>query len=230
MKSATFAEFFAGIGLVRDAIGPLGWVCTFANDISEKKAEMYRARFGDGDLAVKDVAELRTSDLPAGLSLVTASFPCIDVSLAGNRAGLAGKHTGAYWPFFHLLQRYSEENDAPTAILLENVTGLVSSHGGADLEKIIQSLNELGYRCDLVKVDAKWFVPQSRPRLFVVALQRDDQNMATDWDSRTTRLRPEPIQRFVSAHPELELGHVILPDPPERIGDRTEFARIPSCG
>ena len=43
---AAFAEFFAGIWLVREAIEPLGWQCVFANDISHAKAEMYDARSG----------------------------------------------------------------------------------------------------------------------------------------------------------------------------------------
>ena len=91
---AAFAEFFAGIGLVREAMEPLGWRCVFANDIAPGKAEMYRTRFGFRHFVVDDVNNLTVDQLPADIDLVTASFPCIDLSLAGNRAGLAGEHSG----------------------------------------------------------------------------------------------------------------------------------------
>ena len=99
-----FAEFFAGIGLVREAIEPLGWDCVFANDIAPPKAEMYSARFGSNHLNVGDIHDLTLADLPDDLDLLTASFPCIDLSLAGNRNGLAGRHSGTIWPFLNLVE------------------------------------------------------------------------------------------------------------------------------
>ena len=127
-----FAEFFAGIGLVREAIEPLGWECAFANDIAPVKAEMYTARFGAEHLRVDDINNLTLGDIPDELDLLTASFPCIDLSLAGNRNGLAGPHSGAIWPFLDLVGEISCARSTPAALLLENVTGLLTSHGGAD--------------------------------------------------------------------------------------------------
>ena len=168
-----FAEFFAGIGLVREAIEPLGWECVFANDIAPAKAQMYTARFGPEHLHVGDIHELVVSDIPDGIDLLTASFPCIDLSLAGNRNGLAGRHSGTIWPFLDLADELCRRGDAPSALLLENVTGLLSSEEGRDLRAICERIGALGYRIDIVTLDAKWFAPQSRPRLFVVALRRD---------------------------------------------------------
>lgn len=167
MEERRFAEFFAGIGLVRLALEPLGWKCVFANDISEEKAELYREQFGGSELDVRDIRAVKAKDLPKGLSLVTASFPCIDLSPAGNRNGLDGHHSRAFGPFIRLLDEYCPRSRAPNAILLENVLGLLTSEGGKDLARVIRSVNELGYRCDIVVVDAKWFVPQSRPRVFI---------------------------------------------------------------
>ncbi len=169
----SFAEFFSGIGLVREAIEPLGWDCAFANDIAPDKATMYRDRFGDPHLNVGDIHDLTLVDLPLGLELLTASFPCIDLSLAGNRRGLAGEHSGAIWPFLDLLEGLVRERVPPQALLLENVTGFLTSRGGQDLADVCQRIGELGYSIDLVVVDAKWFTPQSRPRLFVIALRND---------------------------------------------------------
>lgn len=66
MGALRFAEFFAGIGLVRLALEPLGWECVFANDISNDKAEMYRNRFGAGELCVRDIRDVDASNLPVG--------------------------------------------------------------------------------------------------------------------------------------------------------------------
>ena len=127
---SSFAEFFAGIGLVREAVEPLGWHCVFANDIAREKAEMYASRFGDEHLLVADIKQVGVDDLPTALGLATASFPCIDLSLAGNRAGLAGPHSGTVWPFLELVEGLCQQRSAPHALLIENVTGFLTSHGG----------------------------------------------------------------------------------------------------
>jgi len=59
----------------------------------------------------------------------------------------------------------------PAMVLLENVPGFLTSHGGADFETAIQELAALGYWVDSFMIDASWFVPQSRPRLFLVGYQ-----------------------------------------------------------
>ena len=116
---------------------------------------------------VDDINNLSFNDLPDDLDLLTASFPCIDLSLAGNRRGLAGQHSGTIWPFLDLTADIVGNGTPPKALLLENVTGFVTSHSGSDLEQVCE---RIGYLLDLIVVDAKWFTPQSRPRLFVVAL------------------------------------------------------------
>ena len=211
----TFAEFFAGIGLVRKAIEPLGWECAFANDISPKKAEQYERAYGGAHLIVDDINNLPETQLPPGIDLFTASFPCIDLSLAGNRNGIDGRHSSAFWPFLRLLRDYSETG-TPKAVLLENVVGMLTSNGGLDLSRIVAGLNELGYKVDVVVVDAKWFVPQSRPRVFVIGLLGDDDAMKAPVDSKPTRIRPNAVRAFQAAHQAANFGEIPLPDPPER--------------
>ena len=81
-------EFFAGGGMARLGLGK-PWKCTFANDVSEKKAGAYRAFYGDSpELIIGDVAPLSPDALPGTPTLVWASFPCQDLSLAGAGAGL----------------------------------------------------------------------------------------------------------------------------------------------
>ncbi len=212
---SSFAEFFSGIGLVREAIEPLGWDCVFANDIAEDKAEMYRARFGDDHLVVEDINRLRLTDLPDDLDLLTASFPCIDLSLAGNRRGLAGEHSGTIWPFLDLTAGLVSERTPPKALLLENVTGFVTSNQGRDLAEVCARIGELGYFLDLVAVDARWFTPQSRPRLFVLAIREDLVERPLPPTGNLTRLRTAAIRSFQSTHRDVPFAELSLPEPPQ---------------
>lgn len=107
------------------------WKCIFANDFCEKKAKAYRAFFGPSpELKVADVERLTTSDLSGVPDLVWASFPCQDLSLAGNGAGLDGERSGAFRPFWRLVSRMIDEGRAPRLVVLENVTGALTSHSG----------------------------------------------------------------------------------------------------
>src|SRR5271167_911358 len=106
-------EFFSGGGMARLGLGST-WECTFANDFSEKKASAYRASFGPSpELRVADVCKLTTEDLPGAPDLVWASFPCQDLSLAGNGAGLGGERSGTFRPFWRLVKGMVEEGRAP---------------------------------------------------------------------------------------------------------------------
>ncbi|CAJ0878920.1 DNA (cytosine-5)-methyltransferase 1 [freshwater sediment metagenome] len=162
-----FYEFFAGGGMARAGLGP-GWQCLFANDCDAKKSKSYRRNWGGGELHVGDVAAVTTAQLPGCAGLAWASFPCQDVSLAGARAGLAGTRSGAFWSFWRLVQALRAEGRAPALIVLENVTGLLSSHGGEDFAAICAALDAEGYRFGALVIDAAPFLPQSRPRLFIV--------------------------------------------------------------
>lgn len=158
------AEFFAGIGLVGKALEKEGWEILFANDIDPRKQLLFERNFPKTNFVLEDIANLRGKDIPR-IDLATASFPCIDLSLAGNRAGLAGNDSSVFWHFARLLNEMGHRR--PRNVLIENVTGLLSSHSGKDLRAIVTELNSLGYSCDLLIVDAAYFVPQSRPRLFI---------------------------------------------------------------
>ena len=221
---ATFAEFFAGIGLVREALEALGWKCVFANDIARGKADMYGERFGLRDFVLDDVRRVRVQDLPARIDLATASFPCIDLSLAGNRAGLAGEHSGTIWPFLDLLAARCRQGAPPPAVLLENVTGFLSSHGGQDLAKVCRCLAELGYVIDLMVVNARWFTPQSRPRLFVLAALADAAPAAPGRiPGAVSRLRPAAVRRFQGANADLPFVELPLPEPPRSASRELSF-------
>jgi DNA (cytosine-5)-methyltransferase 1 len=165
----TFIEFFAGAGMARAGLGP-EWECLFANDNDATKAASYAANFGDGHLRVCDVAKLTADDIPKRVDLCWASPPCQDLSEAGGRAGLDGTCSGAFWPFMRLIEGLRAEQRAPRLIVYENVAGLIDSRGGRDFEAVVGALNNAGYRFGALMIDAALFVPQSRPRIFIIGV------------------------------------------------------------
>lgn len=104
-QEATFAEFFAGIGLMRIGLENAGWKIRFANDIDPVKAKIYDEHFQDehDHFLLGDIHELNAGNIPT-VTLATASFPCTDLSLAGKREGLAGRHSSAFWGFIDALK------------------------------------------------------------------------------------------------------------------------------
>jgi DNA (cytosine-5)-methyltransferase 1 len=164
-------EFFAGGGLARLGLEP-DFACTFANDIDPGKASAYRTAFPPGeDMHQGDIWKLSPAKLPGKAALAWASFPCQDLSLAGARRGLAAPRSGAFWGFHQLIEKLGDEGRAPDVLALENVTGLLSSHGGADFTALLHALDGLGYRAGALEIDAALFTPQSRPRLFILAVR-----------------------------------------------------------
>lgn len=165
-----FYEFFAGGGLARAGLGSR-WTCRFANDIDVKKGASYIANWGRGEFHLGDVAHIAPGEVPGIADLAWASFPCQDLSLAGSGAGLRGRRSGTFWPFWRLMQGLAAEGRAPTVVVLENVCGMLTSHGGRDFTAIAVALAEGGYCFGALVVDAADFLPQSRPRLFLIAVR-----------------------------------------------------------
>lgn len=177
-----FYEFFAGVGMARLGLEPQ-WTCAWANDIDPKKSRIYKHNFGADHLDVRDVALVAAEvqegqsgsgspPFPKSLHMAWASFPCQDLSLAGWRRGMSAGRSGAYWPFWKLMHALEER---PPIMVIENVAGLLY---GDDFLGLCESLAALGMRFGSMLIDARHFLPQSRPRVFVIAvdggLQTDD--------------------------------------------------------
>ncbi|MEA1086423.1 DNA (cytosine-5-)-methyltransferase [Sphingomonas sp. CD22] len=186
---AEFYEFFAGGGMARAGLGA-GWTCLFANDFDHKKGLTYQANWGTGgELTVGDVKQVTAANLPGVADLVWGSFPCQDLSLAGGGAGLRGERSGTFYPFWDVIRGLIADDRAPQLIALENVCGTLTSHGGKDFEAICQTFADAGYRCGALVINAALFLPQSRPRLFVVGIH-------ADVNVDPALLAPGPIEPF----------------------------------
>ncbi len=156
--------------MVRAGLGP-DWTCRFANDIDAKKAAAYCANWGDDALHLGDVADIAPRQLPDQADLAWASFPCQDLSLAGPGRGLAGHRSGAFHGFWRVIEGLAAGGRAPALVAIENVCGTLTSRGGADFAVLIRTLSEGGYRPGALIIDAERFLPQSRPRLFVIGVR-----------------------------------------------------------
>lgn len=183
----TFVDFFAGSGLVTQGVKH---VCqpVWSNDICPKKAAIYTANHGSGHFHLGSIEDVCGAEIPHG-DIVWASFPCQDLSLAGKMGGLAASRSGMFWEWLRVLDEMPVK---PAVIALENVVGLLSANGGDDFRLLYEALRERSYKVGPMLLDARLWVPQSRPRVFVVAVQ--EQIDTTDYeDNGPNWLHPEPI-------------------------------------
>ncbi len=224
-NAKTFCEFFAGIGLVWEGLRPSGWDCVYSNDIDPKKKDVFESHFGRsahfhlGDIwhTLEVVERIKVKPF-----LATASFPCTDLSLAGYWKGLEGKESSTYFGFLKVLQALGESK--PPVVMLENVPSFLTSGKGKDFPVAMKALADLGYWIDAFIVDAKNFVPQSRPRLFVVGVHERISSplmvkesrlplYSTQWlqaVEESGNLHPKPLVKIMEAT-ELPTGWFTLP-------------------
>jgi DNA (cytosine-5)-methyltransferase 1 len=207
------AEFFAGIGLVRLALEQAGFQVVFANDIDSGKYAMYARNFDATHFLLGDIRNVHGDDVP-DIELATASFPCTDLSLAGYRGGLQGRESSMFWEFARVLEEMGDRR--PVVVMLENVLGFSSSNGGEDMRAALSELNRLGYWSDILVADARWFVPQSRPRMFVIG-SRLRLPVTVGWEP--SEVRPRWVGDFVRRHPELALQAAPITVPEARATD-----------
>jgi DNA (cytosine-5)-methyltransferase 1 len=165
----TVASFFAGIGgfdlgFERSGLRTV-WQCEidpFCTDILEQH--------WPGTPRAGDIKQVKADDIPDA-DVWAGGFPCQDVSLArmGPRKGLRGSQSGLFYEFARLV-----DERRPPVVLIENVPGLLSSHGGRDFGIVTRTLADLGYGVAWRVLNSRYFgVPQSRQRVFIVGSYRD---------------------------------------------------------
>lgn len=211
----TAAEYFAGIGLIRMGLQLFGWKIVFANDFSPKKFEMYQDFFPNAKehYKVEDIFKLNAAEIPT-TTLATCSFPCIDLSLAGNMNGIInGNHSSAFWGFINILK--AQGDSAPPFVLVENVPGWLHSSKGRDFRLTVQALNDLGYFCDVFVLDALRFTPQSRLRVFLIGSKYVDPETSPDLIlNRSKSLLSKQLRESIEMNRDLRWFYNELPEPP----------------
>jgi DNA (cytosine-5)-methyltransferase 1 len=165
----TIASFFSGIGGFDLGFKRAGFDVSLQCEI-DPFCRSILERHWPNVTRFKDIKEVRATDVPHS-DVWAGGFPCQDVSVArmGPRAGLKGKRSGLFFEFARLLGECR-----PRVFIIENVPGLLSSHGGRDFEIVIRTLASFGYGVGWRVLNSRYFgVPQSRQRVYIVGCYRD---------------------------------------------------------
>lgn len=163
------ASFFSGIGGFDLGFEQSGFHITMQCEIDAFGRKILNKHWPEAILH-GSIKELNEADIPVS-DVWAGGFPCQDVSLArmGQRDGLKGAQSGLFFEFARLLGKA-----LPRVVVIENVPGLLSSHGGRDFGAVIQTLADLGYSVGWRTLNSKYFgVPQSRDRVYIVGCYRD---------------------------------------------------------
>jgi len=192
MSKLTAVSLFAGVGGFDLAMERNGIDVVAAVEI-DKHARGVLAKQFPNTTIFNDVTEVTGEQLRAAgfipeRGIITGGFPCQDLSVAGKRAGLAGRRSGLFWEIVRLVDEL-----APAYLVLENVPGLLSSNGGRDMGTVIGALSSRGYGVSWRVLDAQHFgVPQRRRRVFIVGCAGDNGAASSEILALSESLRGNP--------------------------------------
>jgi DNA (cytosine-5)-methyltransferase 1 len=156
---------FSGIGGLELPFHESGHEPMLLCDNWKPSQQVLADRFAGVDL-VADIRDLADAGLPAGVELLTAGFPCTDLSQAGRKAGIGGSESGLVRQVFRLL----ETHPSISWLVLENVRNMLVLDRGEAMRFLTESLNALGFRWAYRLVDSRFTgVPQRRHRVILVA-------------------------------------------------------------
>jgi DNA (cytosine-5)-methyltransferase 1 len=158
----TFGSLFSGIGGFEVGLEQAGMEVAWQIEV-DPPAQYVLKHHWPGVPLYEDVKNVRPEDL-GPVDIVCAGPPCQGFSVAGRRRGLEDARSHLFWEVIRICSALS-----PRWILVENVTGLLSSNGGRDMGAILGALEDLGYGWTYRVLDAQFFgVPQRRRRVFIV--------------------------------------------------------------
>lgn len=165
-----FIDLFAGIGGFRIGLERAGGTCVFTSEWDSHAQITYNRWFGDKPFG--DITKIAPDEIP-NHDILAAGFPCQPFSIAGvskkqslgREHGFKDKTQGTL--FFHIANIL--EAKRPPIALLENVKNLMSHDRGRTWDVIKETLENLGYQVFAKIINAKYWVPQNRERIFIVA-------------------------------------------------------------
>jgi len=158
----THGSLFSGIGGFDEGFRRAGFEAIWQVEKEPFCRAVLATRFTEA-FRFNDVKECGKHNLGA-VDVLTAGFPCQDLSVAGKRAGLEGSRSGLFWEVVRILGELK-----PTWFVLENVPGLFSSCEGRDFAVVLNALDELGYGLAWRVLNSQFFgVAQRRRRVFIV--------------------------------------------------------------
>lgn len=182
----TVAGLFAGIGGIEQGFHLAGHTTVLLCEIDPGAQRVLKTRFPDTPL-VSDVRSLRR--LP-DVDVVTAGFPCQDLSQAGRTAGIEGKNSGLVAEVFRLL---AQRRRSPRWLLLENVPFMLQLNRGRAMRVLVEKLEHLGFTWAYRIVDTRAFgLPQRRQRVVLLASRTEDPRAVLFEGDEKEPLPPDP--------------------------------------
>jgi len=166
IRSHDVAGLFAGIGGLELGLSFSGHHATTLCEIEPSARAVLRVRFPD----VQQEPDItRLESLPSSTTLISAGFPCQDLSQAGKTAGIEGRNSGLVTHIFRLLKK-----QRVPWLLLENVSFMLRLDRGNAMRFVLDEIERLGYRWAYRVIDARSFgLPQRRERVYLVACLPD---------------------------------------------------------
>lgn len=176
-------DLFAGVGGLSMGFDDNGFVTVMANDFDEDAANTFKlnhphVKFIDGDVAKIDKKLIRDTIGDTQIDVMMGGIPCQSFSMAGRRIRRGIDNSDdprhfLYKEYFRLLDIMN-----PKVAVIENVKGILSSHGGQIIKEILISFQERGYKADYELLDASDYgVPQARQRVVIIANRINQDNI-----------------------------------------------------
>lgn len=179
-KPIRLIELFAGIGAQAKALENLGVdfehyrICEFDKYAVASYNAVHGTNFVTSDITKITADDLGIVDTDKYCYIMTYSFPCQDLSLAGKQRGMekgAGTRSGLLWEVERLLDECKE---LPQVLVMENVPQVIGTKNIEHFAKWLEKLESLGYHCYWQVLNAKDYgVPQNRERCFMVSILGD---------------------------------------------------------
>ena len=157
-------DLFSGIGGFSLGFQRAGYQFTehYFSEIDKHAIANYKHNFPHAKY-IGDITTLHGGDF-RDIDIITFGSPCVDFSLAGKRAGLAGAKSSLIAHAIALVAHIR-----PGIFIWENVKGAFSSNAGADFWAIIQAFANIGgYRLEFQLLNTKWLLPQNRERIYLI--------------------------------------------------------------
>lgn len=175
MTSRNITSLFSGIGGFEIGLGRSEFRATTFCEIDPEATAVLRKRFPEASIVpdVRDTDRLLSAVDPDS-DLLTAGFPCTDLSQAGLTKGFSGSNSSLIRDVFRLLEKRPFES-----VLIENVPNWRLLHRGVYFREVLDALERLGYRWAYRTIDALAFgLPQRRQRIFLHASRNADPRVA----------------------------------------------------
>jgi DNA (cytosine-5)-methyltransferase 1 len=188
MGDITFGSLFSGIGGFDLGFERAGMKCSWQVEIDKNCQKLLKNKFGVN--CYGDIREVKGSELEP-VDVICGGFPCQDLSIAGSREGLAGERSGLWFEYARILRELT-----PAWVIIENVPGLLSSHGGRDFAAILRWLAECGYLSTWRVLDSQFFgLAQRRKRVFIVGSLRSGRSAEVLFEREGVRWNPPPRRK-----------------------------------